>query len=236
MLNPQTNPRGSRQLRSEHKSDVRDGILQAARRFVQKSGVSRLTLETVAAEACMSKGGLLYHFPSKDALLRGLISSIQERFKVRVMEEFNADLLKERAGRLHRAWIRGFRREITCDENGVAGMDAADASVMVALATDPAMMDFLRCQWKSWLWLSRQDGLSVLTCHVLRFVLDGFKSNLTMGWRMPPGEELDGLFEWMLAQATPESGTIDYAKVLQSFEEECVCEPEIETSGEGTTR
>lgn len=184
----------------------------------------------------MSKGGLLYHFPSKDALLRGLISSIQERFKVWVMEEFNADLLKERAGRLHRAWIRGFRREITCDENGVAGMDAADASVMVALATDPAMMDFLRCQWKSWLWLSRQDGLSVLTCHVLRFVLDGFKSNLIMGWKMPPEGAMGELFDWMLLQATPEEGVVDYDQVFRKFEEQCACEPEIETSGEGTTR
>jgi len=184
----------------------------------------------------MSKGGLLYHFPSKDALLRGLISSIQERFKVRVMEEFNADPLIERAGRLHRAWIRGFRREVTCDENGVAGMDAADASVMVALASDPAMMDFLRCQWKSWLWLSQQDGLPVQTCLVLRFALDGFKSNLIMGWKMPPGDELDGLFEWMLAQATPEKGTIDYAQVFRLFETQGVCESDMETSGEGTTR
>jgi AcrR family transcriptional regulator len=223
-------------MRTEHKSDVRDGILQAARRVVQKSGVSRLTLETVAAEAYMSKGGLLYHFPSKDALLRGLISSIHERFKVRVMEEFDTDPMTDRSGRLHRAWIRGFRREITCDENGVAGMDATDASVMVALATDPTMMDFLRCQWKSWIWLSSQDGLEMQTCLLLRFVMDGFKSNLIMGWKMPPGEDLGRLFDWMLTQATPDVGTINYDSVLRSFEEQCACDSLIESDKEGTTR
>lgn len=35
-----------------------------------------MTLDAVAARAGLSKGGLLYHFPNKDALLRGMI----ERF------------------------------------------------------------------------------------------------------------------------------------------------------------
>jgi Transcriptional regulator len=43
-----------------------------------------MTLEAVAARANVSKGGLLYHFPSKDALVLGMVSRIasivQERF------------------------------------------------------------------------------------------------------------------------------------------------------------
>ncbi|GAA1151097.1 TetR/AcrR family transcriptional regulator [Nesterenkonia lutea] len=47
-------------------------ILDAATRVVQREGVTMLTYESVAAEAGMTKGGLLYHFPSREELLLGL--------------------------------------------------------------------------------------------------------------------------------------------------------------------
>ena len=45
---------------------TRDTILSAAANLVLRKGASRMTLEAVAREAGVSKGGLLYHFPSKE--------------------------------------------------------------------------------------------------------------------------------------------------------------------------
>jgi AcrR family transcriptional regulator len=50
----------------------RTQILDAAFRVVQRDGVTALTYESVAAETGLTKGGLLYHFPSREALLQGL--------------------------------------------------------------------------------------------------------------------------------------------------------------------
>ncbi|GCB56911.1 hypothetical protein rerp_33190 [Rhodococcus erythropolis] len=50
-------------------ADTRDRILDALEKLLLVSGVAQVTLEGVAAEAGVSKGGLLYHFPSKEALL-----------------------------------------------------------------------------------------------------------------------------------------------------------------------
>lgn len=50
----------------------RTRILDAAFSVVQRDGVTALTYESVAAEAGLTKGGLLYHFPSREALLQGL--------------------------------------------------------------------------------------------------------------------------------------------------------------------
>lgn len=47
----------------------RTEILEAAKRVVQRDGVTMLTYESVAQEAGVTKGGLLYHFPSREALL-----------------------------------------------------------------------------------------------------------------------------------------------------------------------
>lgn len=51
---------------------ARDRILEAAERVVTEVGPAHMTLELVAQEAGVSKGGLLYHFPSKETLLTAL--------------------------------------------------------------------------------------------------------------------------------------------------------------------
>ena len=51
---------------------VRDRILDAAEARLLQRGPAGLVLDAVAREAQVSKGGLLYHFPSKEALVAGL--------------------------------------------------------------------------------------------------------------------------------------------------------------------
>lgn len=48
----------------------RSSILLAASIVVKNNGVEKLTLEAVAKEAGVSKGGLLHHFPNKEALIK----------------------------------------------------------------------------------------------------------------------------------------------------------------------
>ncbi len=54
-------------------------ILAAAARIVENSGAAHLTMDAVAAAAAVSKGGVLYHFPSKQALLEGMLESLIEQ-------------------------------------------------------------------------------------------------------------------------------------------------------------
>ena len=52
---------------------ARDRILDAAEQLVATQGASNLTLDAVAQAAGVSKGGLLYHYPNKEALLAAMI-------------------------------------------------------------------------------------------------------------------------------------------------------------------
>jgi len=52
---------------------VRERILIAAFAVVGETGAGHLTLDRVAASCEISKGGLLYHFPNKRALIMGMI-------------------------------------------------------------------------------------------------------------------------------------------------------------------
>ena len=51
-------------------------ILEAASRIVGQAGAAHLTIEAVAVEAGLSKGGVLYHFPNKRSMLEGMLDKV----------------------------------------------------------------------------------------------------------------------------------------------------------------
>jgi len=59
---------------------AREAILDAAEAVVGELGAAHLTLDAVAQEAEVSKGGLLYHFPTKEALLQAMLTRLCDRF------------------------------------------------------------------------------------------------------------------------------------------------------------
>lgn len=84
---------------------VHDRILDAAEGLILTRGVAGFTLDGVAQAAGVSKGGLLYHFRSKDSL----ISAMQRRMASRI-----ADALREaKAGSepVLQAFVRHLRRD-----------------------------------------------------------------------------------------------------------------------------
>src|SRR6185369_6534849 len=56
-------------------------ILDAADALVSEVGANHMSLDAVATRAGMSKGGLLYLFPSKVALLQGMLERYVERLE-----------------------------------------------------------------------------------------------------------------------------------------------------------
>ncbi len=84
--------------------NAHDDILQAAGRLVVEQGVKKLTIDGVAKAAGMSRGGVLYHFPSKDALIEGMVGQLVEQFQAALDRQVAND--PEPHGRLTRAYIR----------------------------------------------------------------------------------------------------------------------------------
>lgn len=50
----------------------RTNILDAAIRVIERDGITAVTFEAVAVESGIARGGLLYHFPSREALMQGI--------------------------------------------------------------------------------------------------------------------------------------------------------------------
>jgi AcrR family transcriptional regulator len=73
---PATPPVVTRRPRG--RPSTREAMLDAAQTVVLEQGATRLTLDAVARQAGASKGGILYNFPTKQALLKALVERLVE--------------------------------------------------------------------------------------------------------------------------------------------------------------
>lgn len=136
--------------------DARTRILDAAEALVHDKGVSGLTLEAAAKLAGVSKGGLLYHFASKEALLIAALTRLAEYFR----SEFEAGVAAqpEGPGRISRAtiaWAFGDDEACAYDERD----GRAAAVYLAAFHHDPALLDPVRAIYADILKGVVQDGL-----------------------------------------------------------------------------
>ncbi|MDY0064762.1 MAG: helix-turn-helix domain-containing protein [Steroidobacteraceae bacterium] len=115
---------------------VRDRILEAAERVVSQVGAARLTLDLVAQAAGVSKGGLLYHFPTKESLLGGLAQRYVDH-QQQCVDAARCELHEHESGRELKACILG----LLGDDPRSKTMGAA---LLAAAANDPALLEVIR--------------------------------------------------------------------------------------------
>ena len=116
---------------STDKNASKPAILAAAASIVAQNGASNLTLDSVAAEANLSKGGLLYHFPNKNALLEGMLESL-------------IDTMLERSAE-HKARNEGkdgvaLQAHILLEQSQPADERAQGMAILAAAAEKPEML------------------------------------------------------------------------------------------------
>lgn len=105
-------------------------ILEAADHIVATTGASHLTIDAVAAAACVSKGGVLYHFPTKQALLEGMLERLLEQIDGRTTA------LRERQGS-HGSIVA----RIIEQHDQQPRERAMSRAILAAAAEDPALLD-----------------------------------------------------------------------------------------------
>src|SRR5262245_9919275 len=85
--------------------ETRAKLIQAAIAIVVEQGAAHLTLNAVAHTAQVSKGGLLHHFPTKDALLYGIDDLATHMWSTRLQDALSQEP-EGQPGRWSRAYIR----------------------------------------------------------------------------------------------------------------------------------
>ena len=114
---------------------ARERVLEAAERVVSDIGAARLTLDSVAQAAGVSKGGLLYHFPSKESLLSALAQRYVDSMRMCIAAA-KGGLAGDQAQQL-KACIVG----ILGDDPRTKAMGAA---LLAAAASDLTLLEVIR--------------------------------------------------------------------------------------------
>lgn len=159
---------------------TRQQILRAAQQVVVEQGANALTLEAVARAADVSKGGLLYHFPTKEALISGMIDELCVVFEAALAETAAED--KGEAGRFTRAYLRA--TFATDREAQVVG-----AALFAAVANNFELVAPFRSRMRQWQAQIEQDGLDPALATAIRLAADGLWFADLGDFAAPQGEQ-----------------------------------------------
>ncbi len=85
---------------------ARNTLIDAALPVVEERGITALTLDAVAEEAGVTKRGLLYHFPSKHALLAGIHEHLAARVEQNLLKYAGKDPEEASLVERTRAYVR----------------------------------------------------------------------------------------------------------------------------------
>lgn len=67
--------------KARRSNNSREDILDAAQRVAVEKGAAKVSLDSVAREAGLTKGGVLYNFPSKEALITGMLERLMDSYR-----------------------------------------------------------------------------------------------------------------------------------------------------------
>ncbi|WP_106583146.1 TetR/AcrR family transcriptional regulator [Murinocardiopsis flavida] len=172
-------------------STTRDRILDALQEILVQEGGSAVTLEAVAAAAGISKGGLLYHFPSKEAMVNGLVGRLAEQAD----DEFNE--ARSTPGGVVRTFLH-----TSVPQSSEA---AVYWSIIAALRSNEFGSEEARLRinhiFAMWSTLLNEEIGDPVLAETIRLVGDGLYLSALAGLPQPDPELLAGLTDRLIAQA-----------------------------------
>jgi AcrR family transcriptional regulator len=138
-------------------------LIKAAVRVVLDHGVAALTIDAVARQAGVTKGGVQYHFASKDLLITELLTDALSGMDQALEEVVSADPI---AGAWHRAYVGLILWELS-------DCDRCVAALMMSLGPHDPLGKPYEDMAAHWRQRADADGLDPATSLVVRFATDG---------------------------------------------------------------
>ncbi|MGH8931421.1 MAG: TetR/AcrR family transcriptional regulator [Egibacteraceae bacterium] len=169
---------------------ARSRILDAAERVILREGIGRLSVEAVAAEAQVSKGGFFYHFKSKDDLLAALVTRLAETVAAGMAATAEGD--PEPRGRLLRAYVRyalGAGEDLARRER----LRALALALIAASAESPGVVASAKEANAETFAAAAADGVPIAQVLVVHLALDGLWLGEGLGTLDLPADWRDAL-------------------------------------------
>ncbi|MDM5247690.1 MULTISPECIES: TetR/AcrR family transcriptional regulator [unclassified Lysinibacillus] len=165
-------------------------IIQTAIQYLKDNDVSTLTLDKIASRGNISKGGLLYHFKTKDALQTAIAETILND----VMHLYEHLASQEQGtGRLTRAFILASQKDL-----------AKGASLNIAIQILQQDHASIASAYECLLEELFEDGLEVSIVHLIRLTIDGLYYSKRLNIAPISTEAIEGVFEQLMQMTRKE--------------------------------
>ena len=138
-------------------------LLEAAALVVKERGASQLTLEAVAKQANVSKGGLLYHYPNKQALLKAMIVHLDENFERAIAKQ-----IEQSEGEI--TWLEAY---VAMSFDPQHSQIAESAGMLAAIANDLSLLEPLAQRYQVLQQQLEANNIDSDLASIIRLAADG---------------------------------------------------------------
>lgn len=127
-------------LDTQNAQTTKQRIMDAAEDVVVKMGAAHLTFDELVRQTGLSKGGILYHYPSKEILLRAMVQRMITGF----------DRNRQRAvDKIEQTGLVGAKSYILASFDSHDREQATSTTLMAAAASDPELLAVVREHYKA---------------------------------------------------------------------------------------
>lgn len=114
----------------------RQAVIQAALAIIVRDGPSRLTLDAIARESGISKGGLMHQFHNKEAVLKALLE-----YQIEYYEEFSRSFLAEAGPGTQEPCLAS---QIATSREAITKPKSVFFGIVGAIAQEPSLLSLSR--------------------------------------------------------------------------------------------
>lgn len=167
-------------------------ILDAVIAIVERDGVTALTFNAVAEETGLTRGGLLYHFPSRGQLILATHRHLADMWEARMTQAAGTT-----------ADTAGFsERDAAYIETGVRAATRAELLLMLEGTDNPALAEVWRSVTGRWApSVPEDDDPTTLGRFIARLAADGLWVHEALSETMLPAELKERIFVELMAMA-----------------------------------
>ncbi|MFP6664377.1 MAG: TetR/AcrR family transcriptional regulator [Deltaproteobacteria bacterium] len=156
--------------------DTRKRLLDAAEGLILEAGPKALVLDEVARRAAVSKGGLLYHFGSKRALVDGLLDRLIARLQEQQSRQAEAEASAPGG------WTRAYLDATVTSEGAPADQSARLlAALLVNFGEDTDALAPLRLAFGRWQEEIERGAEDPVEATIVRLAADGLWMSQLLG-------------------------------------------------------
>lgn len=152
---------------------TRDNIIDAAMAIVRDQGVARLTLDAAAKQAGVSKGGVLYHFKSKDDLIRGMVQRLIDQ-----CDQLNHEHYQRQPDGPYR-WARTLVH--ACFDPSGPAYDSVGGALLAAVTVNPDLLAPIQAMYDLWMKRIESDSPDIERAGLVCTAMDGVYFQRLMG-------------------------------------------------------